>query len=124
MIRCLQEASSRLMAVFRTLTLDQDFDEELAAHLDLLTERNLRRGLTRDEARRQAILQIGGLSAARDLHRETRGMPRLERVLRYSQQTLATPHAPHAFGLTTHGCSRSGTGFLMPSDGSARPART
>ena len=86
MTRRLHEALSRLAAVFRKSTLDQDFDEELAAHLDLLTERNLRRGLPRHEARRQAILQVGGLNATRDLHRETRGMPRLERVVHGCRQ--------------------------------------
>ena len=86
MIRGLLEAWSRLLAVFRRSTLDQDFDQELAAHLDLLTERNLRRGLTRDEARRQAILHFGGLNAVRDLHRETRGMPRAERVIHAYRQ--------------------------------------
>ena len=81
MIRRVQEMWFRLLAVFRRSTLDRDFDDELAAHVDLLTERNQRRGLPRDEARRQAILQVGGLNAARTLHRETRGMPRVEWVI-------------------------------------------
>ena len=81
MIQALQEAWSRLVAVFRRASLDRDFDDELAAHVDLLTERNQRRGLSHTEARRQAILQVGGLNAARDLHRDTRGMPRAERVI-------------------------------------------
>jgi putative ABC transport system permease protein len=81
MIRGLQEVLSRLVAVFRRSRLDEDFDEELAAHVDLLTERNRRRGLSHREARRQAILQVGGLNATRDLHRDTRGIPRVERVI-------------------------------------------
>ena len=44
MIRDVQEALSRLVALFRRSTMDQDFDEELSAHVDLLTERNLGRG--------------------------------------------------------------------------------
>jgi predicted permease len=80
MIRRIQEAFSRLVAMFRRRKLDEDFGEELAAHVDFLTERNQQRGLSRDEARRQAILQIGGLSAVRELHRETRGIPRVESV--------------------------------------------
>ena len=38
MIRNLLEALSRLVSVFRRRTLDRDFDEEFAAHIDLLTE--------------------------------------------------------------------------------------
>jgi predicted permease len=86
MIRRIQEAFSRLAAVFRRSQLDRDFDEELAAHLDLLTQRNQQRGLSRAEARRQAILQIGGLNAARQLHREARGMPRVESVIHACRQ--------------------------------------
>jgi hypothetical protein len=81
MIQALQEAWSRLVAVSRRTRLDRDFDNELAAHVDLLTERNQRRGLSHTEARRQPILQVGGLNAARDLHRDSRGMPRAERVI-------------------------------------------
>jgi predicted permease len=85
-IRRIQEAFSHLVAVFRHSQHDRDFDEELAAHVDLLTERNLRRGLVPDEARRLAILQIGGLSATQELHREVRGMPRVESVIHASRQ--------------------------------------
>jgi hypothetical protein len=81
MIRDFQEAFSRLASVFRRRTLDQDFDEEFATHIDLLTEQIERRGVPHDEARRRAILQIGGLNATRDLHREARGLPPLERAL-------------------------------------------
>lgn len=81
MIRDILETLSRLVSVFRRRTLDRDFDDEFATHIDLLTEQNERRGLPRDEARRQAILQMGGLKATRDLHREARGLPGVERVL-------------------------------------------
>ena len=42
------------------------------------------RGLSPDEARRQAILPVGGLNAIRDLHRDTRGVPVLENVFHAS----------------------------------------
>ncbi|MGH9372034.1 MAG: ADOP family duplicated permease [Vicinamibacterales bacterium] len=86
MIRRMQEAFSRLAAVFRRSHLDRDLDEELAAHLALLMERNQQRGVSHAEARRQAILQIGGLNAARELHREARGMPRVESVIHACHQ--------------------------------------
>ena len=34
--------------------LDRDFDEELASHLQMLTEENIRRGMSPEEARRAA----------------------------------------------------------------------
>lgn len=81
MIRDAWEVLSRALAVVRRRQLDREFDEECATHLELLTEQNERRGLPRHEARRQAILQMGGLSPTRDFHRESRGLPRLERSL-------------------------------------------
>jgi predicted permease len=81
MIRDIRAALSRLVAVLRRRTLDRDFDDELETHIELLTARNLRRGLPGPEARRQAILQMGGLTTTKDLHREARGLPRFERCL-------------------------------------------
>ena len=78
MMRYAQEALARLTAIFRKRTLDLELDEELSAHLDLLTQRNVQRGMSPDEARRQAVLQMGGLTAAKALHREARGLPRAE----------------------------------------------
>ena len=56
MTRSLLEALSRVVAVFRRDRLDKDFDEELAAHVALLTEQNVRQGMSRNEARRHAVL--------------------------------------------------------------------
>ena len=81
MIGQIQEVLSRLAAIFRRRELDQDFDEEFAAHIDLLTEQNERRGLDRQEARRQAILQMGGLNRTRNLHREERELRPVQRFL-------------------------------------------
>jgi predicted permease len=81
MIRGIQETLSRLAWVFRRRKLDKDFDDEFSSHIDLLTEQNEKRGLPHDEARRQAILQMGGLNATKDLHRDARGLPPLERFL-------------------------------------------
>lgn len=81
MIRDAWEVLSRALAVVRRRKLDREFDEEFATHVALLTEENERRGLPRHEARRRAILRMGGLNPTRDLHRESRGLPRLERFL-------------------------------------------
>jgi predicted permease len=80
-IRRLQETLSRLGSVFRRSSLDKDFEDEFAAHIDLLTEQNESRGLPHDEARRQAILQLGGLNTTKDLQREARGLPWFDRSL-------------------------------------------
>jgi MacB-like periplasmic core domain len=81
MIRDILETLSRLVSVFRRRQLDQDFEDEFSTHIDLLTEQNERRGLPRHEARRQAILQMGGLNPTKDLQREARGLPPVQRLL-------------------------------------------
>jgi predicted permease len=81
MLRDIHEALSRLAWVFRRRTLDKDFEEEFASHIERLTEQNERRGLPHDEARRQAILQMGGLNSTKDLHRDARGLPCFDRCL-------------------------------------------
>src|SRR5262245_16201873 len=80
MIRDAWEMLSRALAVLRRRKLDREFDEEFATHLQLLTDQNERRGVARHEARRRAILQMGGLSPTRTFHRESRGLPRLEQL--------------------------------------------
>ena len=73
MIPDVRAAIARALAVFRRRRLDRDLDEEVAIHVDLLTEQYERTGLPRVEARRRAILQLGGLNPTRDAHRASRG---------------------------------------------------
>lgn len=68
----------RLRALFQRDALDRDFDDEAAAHLDLATDEYLRRGLRRHEARRRARLDFGSPHAAKDAHRDARGVPWVE----------------------------------------------
>jgi len=81
----------RVKSFLRKRELDGDLDQELASHLDLAIEENVRNGLSRAEARRLALIQFGSADAARELHREARGLPRLDSILqdiRYAVRTL------------------------------------
>jgi predicted permease len=72
------------------LTAD-DFAAELEAHLALDIDRGLRAGLSPTEARRQALIRLGGLQQTREARRRQAGMPWLEslaRDLRYGLRTL------------------------------------
>ena len=53
---------------------DRDLDEELAFHLEMQTQANIARGMAPDEARRQALLQLGGLAQVREATRDARGV--------------------------------------------------
>jgi hypothetical protein len=76
----LAELFARIEALFRRRQLDDDLDQELQSHLDLLTDEHLRRGLSPEEARRAARLKIGGIPSLKERHREIRGFPVIETV--------------------------------------------
>jgi hypothetical protein len=50
-----------------------DFDAELESHVDLHTADGIRAGLSPEEARRQALIRLGGAEQTRQAHRERRG---------------------------------------------------
>jgi len=82
---------ANITALFRKRELDRDLDQELAVHLDLATEDNIRRGLSPQEARRDALVRFGGVENAKEIHRDARGLPRFESILqdvRYALRTL------------------------------------
>src|SRR2546428_14067729 len=71
----LRQALNRLRAFFRKEPLDSDLDREMAAHLNLAIEENLQRGMSVEEARRQALVRFGGVEQAKEQDREARGLP-------------------------------------------------
>jgi putative ABC transport system permease protein len=91
----LKVVASRIHGLFVRRKLDEDFQQELGAHLEMLTEENIRRGLSPEEARRVARLRLGGTTQLRETHRQLWGLPWLETLiqdLRYSlRQLLRSP---------------------------------
>jgi predicted permease len=91
MIDALRELMARLRSFYHKRERDAEFDDEIAAHLEMLTEENLQRGMTAEGARRAALISIGGVEQAKELHRDNRSLPLLETLLqdvRYSFRTL------------------------------------
>ncbi|HEY7292798.1 MAG TPA: ABC transporter permease [Vicinamibacterales bacterium] len=86
-----REAIARLVSFFRKDQRDREFDQELATHLEMATADHIREGLASPEARRRALARLGGIEPAKQLHRETRGLPLLDDLaqdIRYSSRTL------------------------------------
>lgn len=57
---------------------DGEFAEELESHLQMHVEDNLRRGMTQEEARRDALIKLGGVEQVKESYRDQRGVPFLE----------------------------------------------
>ena len=96
MIDWTRESLRRFRSFFHKPQLDRELDAEMAAHLELAIEENLQRGMSPEEARRQALIGFGGTEQAKEHHRETRSLPVLEILsqdLRYTMRTLRRDRA-------------------------------
>ncbi|HXR34098.1 MAG TPA: ABC transporter permease [Verrucomicrobiae bacterium] len=71
----------RLRNLFHKEQLDRELQDELASHLELHIADNLRSGLPPEEARRDALLKLGGLEQTKESIRDQRGLPLLESLL-------------------------------------------
>jgi predicted permease len=78
---------------------DQRLQEEMAEHLALQTEENLRAGLPPAEARRQAALKLGAAQAIRAHHHAEQGLPLAEDFLVDLRHALRMLHRAPGFSL-------------------------
>ena len=117
----------RLFGTFNRANGAHDFDAELASHIAMDTEAGIASGLTPAEARRQAMLRLGGADQVRQAHRERRGLPSLEnavRDLRYALRTLSKHPAITAIAILSIGLGigANATIFSMVNRFVLRPA--
>lgn len=77
----LREFASRIRALFGKSRLDQDLDEELRAHLEMLVEENVRRGMSVEAARYAARRSFGGIEQTKEAYRDQRGLPIVETLI-------------------------------------------
>jgi predicted permease len=70
---------------------EQEFDQEMESHLQLHIDDNVRSGMTPQEARRNALIKLGGVAQTREIYRERRSVPALETLfqdLRFALRML------------------------------------
>jgi len=72
---------SRIRATFRKRQLDEESDEELRTHLDMLQERFIRRGMEPQEAFYAARRQFGGVTQVRQDLRQRRALALVDLLL-------------------------------------------
>ena len=117
----------RLCGLMRAPQGDGDFEAELASHVEMHTDDGMRAGLSSEEARRQALIRLGGTEQTRQAYRERRGLPWLETLLRdlvYSLRRLAKRPAVTGIAVLSIGLGigANGTIFSMVSRFLLRPA--
>lgn len=85
MMAALRESLRRLIGTLRGQRADQDLEEELRIHLEMVAEDAERQGHSREEAMRLARLSAGGAAQAMEELRDQRGWPWLDDLARDSQ---------------------------------------
>ena len=78
----IRRSLARLRNLFRGEQLDRELGEELTSHLEMHVADNLRAGMTTEEARRDALIKLGGLEQTKEGVRDYRGFSWLENLLR------------------------------------------
>jgi hypothetical protein len=98
-------ALRRFLTRLANLTMGRQYEkrlkEEVEVHVALLTEENLRAGLSPIEARRQALLKFGGIEAIKEDYRDQQSLPFLETLLQDTRHALRRLRKTPAFTLTT-----------------------
>ncbi len=72
----------RLRATFGIGQAETELDAELETHLQMHIEDAIRTGMDPKEARRQALISLGGLEQTKTAYRVQRGLPLLESLVR------------------------------------------
>ncbi len=110
MIRAIRRAWSRLAGTVAGRRREAELAEEFAAHLQMITEENVRRGMAPAAARREALLTFGGLESAMERWRDQRGFPWLENLRRDVGYALRGMRRNPGFAAVAVACLALGIG--------------
>jgi predicted permease len=91
MLSWLRAVVSRIQGSVHRPKVERELTEELQTHAEMLTEENIQRGMSAEEAQRQAALTLGNRSHIHEDYRHQAGLPFLEVLaqdLRYALRML------------------------------------
>ena len=71
----------RLAALFTNKQRERQLSDELESHLQMHVDDNIRAGMTPAEARRHAILKLGGVEPTKEAYRDRSTLPFIEHLL-------------------------------------------
>lgn len=91
---------SRLLATVRRDKRDREFRTEIESHIQFMVDERVARGMSEEEARREAMLRLGGVAQLKESHREWRGAGGLEAALRDFRQAQRSMRRDKGFLLS------------------------
>ena len=72
----------RILATLDKRACERELDQEIRAHIELLVEENLRKGMSPVDARHAALRDFGGVEQTKEIYRERRSLLFFETLLR------------------------------------------
>lgn len=105
-----RRAFARLLALGSKRRLEQELDGEIRAHLELAEKDAIERGLSPEQARREARLRFGGIEQMKEEHRDRRGVQWLEALGKDFRYTFGSLRRAPGFTLVVVGMLALGIG--------------
>lgn len=96
----LRALALRVAGMFSKDRREQEFAAEIESHVHMQIEDNLRLGMSAEEARRAALLKLGGMEQTKQAYRERGTMPLMESLLHDVRYTLRQCRRNPGFTLT------------------------
>ena len=90
----------RLLGLFTKAARERDIADELESHLQMHIDDNVRAGMSQQEARRVAVMKLGGLDQTKEAYRDRATIPFLESVVQDLRFTLRQLRKNPAFTAT------------------------
>src|SRR5258708_19459160 len=83
--------------MFRKRKVEQELDDELRAYVELQAAQKVRRGMSPEDALREARRELGGMDQVKENVRDVRPRAFMDTLVQHIRYPSRTPQRNHAF---------------------------